>query len=219
MTYLQKFLKDNKLFILFVLLMSVFRSAVADWYTVPTGSMQPTIKEGDRIIVNKMAYDLRLPFSQLSLLSTGEPKRGEIVVFESKTADKRLIKRMVGLPGDRISMKEETLYINGQAMPYKITKENPQQLVAIEQLGAINHSIRIDKERSNQRSTFSPLTVPDGYYFVLGDNRRNSADSRVYGLVPRHELKGKASSIAFSVNYDNYYLPRANRFFKDIYSI
>jgi len=188
MTYLQKFLKDNKLFILFVLLMSVFRSAVADWYTVPTGSMQPTIKEGDRIIVNKMAYDLRLPFSQLSLLSTGEPKRGEIVVFESKTADKRLIKRMVGLPGDRISMKEETLYINGQAMPYKITKENPQQLVAIEQLGAINHSIRIDKERSNQRSTFSPLTVPDGYYFVLGDNRRNSADSRVYGLVPRHEL-------------------------------
>ncbi|MDO6486079.1 signal peptidase I [Colwellia sp. 6_MG-2023] len=219
MTYLQKFLKDNKLFILFVLLMSVFRSAVADWYTVPTGSMQPTIKEGDRIIVNKMAYDLRLPFSQLSLLSTGEPKRGEIVVFESKTADKRLIKRMVGLPGDRISMKEETLYINGQAMPYKITKENPQQLVAIEQLGAINHSIRIDKERSNQRSTFSPLTVPDGYYFVLGDNRRNSADSRVYGLVPRHELKGKASSIAFSVNYDNYYLPRENRFFKDIYSI
>lgn len=219
MTYLQKFLKDNKLFIIFVLLMSVFRSAVADWYTVPTGSMQPTIKEGDRIIVNKMAYDLRLPFSQLSLLSTGEPKRGEIVVFESKTADKRLIKRMVGLPGDRISMKEETLYINGQAMPYKITKENPQQLVAIEQLGAINHSIRIDKERSNQRSTFSPLTVPDGYYFVLGDNRRNSADSRVYGLVPRHELKGKASSIAFSVNYDNYYLPRANRFFKDIYSI
>lgn len=219
MTYLKKLLKDNKLFIIFILLMSVFRSAMADWYTVPTGSMQPTIKEGDRIIVNKMAYDLRLPFSQFSLLSTGEPKRGEIVVFESEAADKRLIKRMIGLPGDIISMKEETLYINGEAMPNKVIEENPQQLIAIEQVDAINHTIRIDKERSNQRSTFSPLTVPEGYYFVLGDNRRNSADSRVYGLVPRHELKGKATSIAFSVDYDNYYLPRANRLFKDIYSI
>ena len=89
--------------------MSVFRSAVADWYTVPTGSMQPTIKEGDRIIVNKMAYDLKIPFSQLSLLTTGEPKRGDIVVFESKAADNRLIKRMIGLPGDVIAMKDDLL--------------------------------------------------------------------------------------------------------------
>jgi len=218
MTFFKKTWQNNKLFILFILLMSVFRSAVADWYTVPTGSMQPTIKVGDRIIVNKMAYDLRFPFSQLTLFKVGEPKRGEIVVFESKAADNRLIKRMIGLPGDVIEMKNEKLYINGNALSYKVTEQNSQQLLAIEQVDSINHIVRIDKERSNQLSNFHPVTVPENHYLVLGDNRRNSSDSRVYGFVPRHELKGKATTIAFSFDYDNYYLPRENRFFKDIYT-
>ena len=219
MNFLSKFWKTNKLFVLFILLMSVFRSAVADWYSVPTGSMKPTIKEGDRIIVNKMAYDLRLPFSQISLLNTGEPQRGEIVVFESKAANNRLIKRMIGLPGDVIAMKNEKLFINGKPVSYQITQQNTQQLFATEQVDAINHIVRIDKSESDQLSSFGPITVPQGHYLVLGDNRRNSADSRVYGFVPRHELKGKATAIAFSLNYDNYYLPRDNRFFKNIYSI
>lgn len=219
MTFFTKFWQNNKQFILFILMMSIFRSAVADWYTVPTGSMQPTIKVGDRIIVNKMAYDLRFPFSQLSLLETGEPQRGEIIVFESKAADNRLIKRMIGLPGDIIEMKNETLYINDQELSYQITKQNAQQLFATEQVDTITHSIRIDKNGSNQLSNFGPITVPEGHYLVLGDNRRNSSDSRVYGFVPRHELKGKATTVAFSLNYDNYYIPRENRFFKDIYSI
>ena len=219
MNFLKVFWKNNKLFFLFILLMSVFRSAVADWYTVPTGSMQPTIKEGDRIIVNKIAYDLKLPFTQTTLLTTGEPKRGEIVVFESKAADNRLIKRMIGLPGDVIEMKNEKLFINGSELNYQITDENAEQLFATEQLDSITHHIRIDQNKSNQLSNFSSITVPAGHYLVLGDNRRNSADSRVYGFVPRHELKGKAITIAFSFDYDNYYIPRENRFFKDIYSI
>lgn len=219
MTYLKKLWLNNKLFILFILLMSVFRSAIADWYTVPTGSMQPTIKEGDRVIVNKMAYDLKFPFSQFTLLTTGEPKHGEIVVLESKAADNRLIKRMIGLPGDVIEMKDETLYINGARLNHQITQQNAQQVFATEQVDAITHTIRIDKDKSNQLSNFSPIKVPAGHYLVLGDNRRNSADSRVYGFIPRHELLGKATSIAFSVNYDNYYLPRENRFLKDIYAI
>lgn len=219
MLNIKKIWNNNKLFILFILLMSVFRSAVADWYTVPTGSMQPTIKEGDRIIVNKLAYDLRIPFSKISLIKTGEPKRGEIVVFESKAADNRLIKRMIGLPGDTIEMKNEKLYINGKALKYKIAQDNAQQLFVKEKVGSINHMVRIDKESSSQLSSFSTMKVPEGHYLVLGDNRRNSSDSRVYGFVPHHELKGKATAIAFSVNYDNYYLPRENRFFKDIYSI
>ena len=219
MLFIKKFWRSNKLFILFILLMSVFRSAVADWYTVPTGSMQPTIKEGDRIIVNKMAYDLRIPFSQVSILKVGEPKRGEIVVFESVAAENRLIKRMIGLPGDRVEMKNERLYINGKPLKYKLTKQNADQLLINEQVGLINHTVSIDRNSSNKLSSFSAITVPDDHYLVLGDNRRNSADSRVYGFVPRHELKGKATTIAFSFDYDNYYLPRENRFFKDIYSI
>ncbi|MBL4764059.1 MAG: signal peptidase I [Colwellia sp.] len=219
MSFLNNIWLNNKSFILFILLMSVFRSAVADWYTVPTGSMQPTIKEGDRIIVNKMAYDFRLPFTQISLLATGDPQRGDIAVFESKAANTRLIKRMVGLPGDMITMKNETLYINGKALNYHITKQNALHLFATEQLGAITHNIQIDQNKSNQLSNFGPMIVPAQHYFVLGDNRRNSADSRVYGFVPRDELKGKATLIAFSVDYDNYFLPRKKRFFKDIYAI
>lgn len=219
MTFLKKVWHNNKAFILFILLMSVFRSAVADWYTVPTGSMKPTIKEGDRIIVNKIAYDVKLPFSQFTLFRHGEPKRGDIVVFESEAADIRLIKRMVGLPGDVIELKNETLYINGKALHYQITNQEAQLLLATEQLEHIIHNIQIDKRGSNQLSNFGPVTVPAQHYFVLGDNRRNSADSRVYGFVPRDELKGKATTIAFSVDYDNYYLPRDNRFFKDIYDI
>lgn len=219
MSFLNKVWQSNKLFLLFILLMSVFRSAIADWYTVPTGSMQPTIKVGDRIIVNKMAYDLKLPFSQLSLLNISEPLRGDIVVFESKAADNRLIKRLVGLPGDIIAMKNETLYINDKALSYQITKQDAQKLIATELINTIRHTIRIDKNKSNQLSSFGPITVPDDHYFVLGDNRRNSSDSRVYGFVPRHELTGKATAIAFSLNYDNYYIPRNNRLFKNIYTI
>ncbi|GAA6171196.1 signal peptidase I [Colwellia sp. KU-HH00111] len=219
MRLINKFWHNNKLFIIFILLMSVFRSAVADWYTVPTASMQPTIQIGDRVIVNKMAYDLKLPFSQYSLLTTAEPQRGEIVVFESDAADNRLIKRMIGLPGDVITMRKDKLYINGKALRYQVAKSNAEELFATEQVDTISHTVRIDNTSSNVLSSFGPITVPDNHYLVLGDNRRNSADSRVYGFVPRHELKGKATAIAFSFDYDNYYLPRKNRFFKDIYSI
>lgn len=219
MLFIKNFWKGNKLFLLFILLMSVFRSAVADWYTVPTGSMQPTIKEGDRIIVNKMAYDIKFPFSQLSLYKVSEPKRGEIVVFESKAAQNRLIKRLIGLPGDVIEMRDEALFINGKPLNYQISEQSAQQLLVTEQVDTIIHHVRIDKQRSNQLSNFKPITVPKGHYLVLGDNRRNSSDSRVYGFVPHHELKGKATTIAFSFDYDNYYIPRENRLFKDIYSI
>lgn len=210
---------NNKQFIVFILLMSIFRSAVADWYTVPTGSMKPTIKEGDRIIVDKMAYDLKIPFTQVSLVALGEPQRGDIVVFESFAANNRLIKRMIGLPGDTIEMRDEQLFINGKALKYQLFNKNTDQLFVTEQLDSINHIVRIDQNKSNQLSSFSSIIVPKDHYLVLGDNRRNSSDSRVYGFVPRHEIKGKATTIAFSINYDNFYLPRANRFLKDIYSI
>jgi len=219
------FLKTNKQFFVFILLMSVFRSAVADWYSVPTGSMKPTIKEGDRIVVSKIAYDLRLPFTDVSLLSLDTPKHGEIIVFESKAADLRLIKRVVGLPGDVVAMHNEKITINGQPLSYQpysqvSSNQNEQSIdYSTETLGKITHRINIDKTASNSLSNFAAVTVPVGHYLVLGDNRRHSSDSRVYGFVPHHELRGKATAIAFSIDYENYYIPRSERFFQNIYDI
>ncbi|GAW95478.1 MULTISPECIES: signal peptidase I [Colwellia] len=218
-------LLSNKKLLIFILLMSVVRSAVADWYSVPSGSMQPTIKVGDRIVVSKMAYDLRLPFTDIILLALNTPQRGEIVVFESKAAALRLIKRIVGLPGDVVAMNNEVIEINGLALSYSPSSkstwsaDSTSVTVTIEKLANIKHQINIYNTASNRLSNFGPITVPAGHYLVLGDNRRHSADSRVYGFVPHQELRGKATAIAFSVDYNNFYLPRAKRFFKDIYGI
>ncbi|ABV85463.1 signal peptidase I [Shewanella pealeana] len=209
--------KENRQLVLFIVLMSVCRSAIADWYTVPTGSMQPTIKEGDRIVVDKLAYDLHVPFTQISLATTGEPERGEIVVFESKAADKRLIKRVIGLPGDTISLSNEVLFINGKALAYSVVSSSAQELIAKEDLNGLSHSIRIEKQASDQLSSFETVIVPEGHYMVMGDNRRNSADSRVYGFVPRDEIKGKATQVAFSLDYEDNYIPRQDRFFTSLY--
>lgn len=218
MSKLKTFWKNNRQLVVFIVLMSVFRSAVADWYTVPTGSMQPTIKEGDRIVVNKMAYDLRVPFSQTSIVRTGEPERGEIVVFESDAAQNRLIKRVIGLPGDEVSLKNEVLFINGEKLNYDVTTQDNNQLFANEIINGFSHKIRIEKNGNEQFSNFSTVKVPADHYLVMGDNRRNSADSRAYGFVPRSELKGKATNVAFSLDYDDYYLPRSDRFITDLYS-
>jgi signal peptidase I len=218
------FLQKNKQFILFIFLMCIFRSAVADWYTVPTGSMQPTIQEGDRIVVNKMAYDLRLPFTGVTLVSLDIPQRGEIIIFESKAANMRLIKRVIGLPGDVVTMNNEVIQVNGKTFSYKPSVKTPSLqntsiTTSIETIGSIQHHVNIDNTASNKYSSFAPVTVPSGHYLVLGDNRRHSADSRFYGFVPHHELRGKATAIAFSLNYDNYYIPRTDRFLQDIYGI
>ena len=110
--------RDNRSIIVFLSLMFVFRSAVADWNDVPTGSMQPTIAIGDRILVNKMAYDLRLPFTTTSLIKRADPERGDIVIFASKAADNRLVKRVIGVPGDIVAMHHNVLTINGEQLAY-----------------------------------------------------------------------------------------------------
>ena len=220
---LKSFFKENIGLLSFVVLMVFFRSAVADWYTVPTGSMQPTIEIGDRVVVDKMAYDLHIPLTNINIKRTGEPNRGDIIVFESKAANNRLIKRVVGLPGDQVSMATEQLMINGVTMNYdaivSTAKSSNNTEASIEDLNGVKHFVNHDQTLENRLGTFNTVTVPPEHYLVLGDNRRNSADSRVYGFVPRKEIKGKASYVAFSLNYDNYYLPKSERFIKNLYTM
>lgn len=201
--------------ILFFALMVMFRSALADWNEVPTGSMQPTIVEGDRILVNKLAYDLRLPFLKTSLKKLSDPARGDIIIFDSMVSDVRLVKRVIGVPGDTVQMQNNRLIINGQDLNYDQTSTNSANKVSIdftEHLFETEHQVRIS-EHGSRLSNFLPVTIPNGFYLALGDNRDNSADSRVIGLVPRDEVIGRARTVVMSLNYENNYLPRLDRFF------
>lgn len=213
------FIKQNRSFLLFMLLMFAFRSAVADWNTVPTGSMKPTIVEGDRILIDKTAYDIRMPFIGTIVSTHADPKRGEIIVFNSEAANKRLVKRVIGVPGDSIALRANKLTLNGQALSYSLIDqadtdlEAKQQLELVEELGDKKHKVWVQSAYS-RLANFSPVTVPADHYLVMGDNRDNSSDSRVIGFIPRDEIIGRANTVVLSLNYDNYYIPRSERFFK-----
>lgn len=213
MKKLQQLWRDNRGIIVFISLMLVFRSAVADWNDVPTGSMQPTIQIGDRILVNKMAYDLRLPFTTTSLYKLADPQRGDIIIFMSEAANNRLVKRVIGLPGDTVAMHRNVLTINGQRLSYteQASLVHQQAVMITEQADSAAYTIQL-ASLTAERDSFNTVQVPAGHYLVLGDNRDNSADSRVIGFVPRAEIIGRASKVLFSLDYDNYYLPRSSRF-------
>lgn len=214
--WFHKVLKDNKGLLVFIILMSVFRSAVADWNEVPTGSMKPTIVEGDRIFVNKMAYDIRVPFTHISLVKRSDPVRGDIIIFDSKNAAKRLVKRVIGVPGDVVEMNNNVLKINGRYVRYRTIYASNEMQDKMEDLLGIRHSVRINQADNSYLSTFNSVSVPDGHYLVLGDNRDNSADSRVIGFVPRNEIVGRSRSVVMSLNYENFYMPRPDRFFHSL---
>ena len=211
-TKLGKLLREHRSFLLFISLMLVFRSAVADWSSVPTGSMQPTIVEGDRILIDKLAYDVRVPFTSLSLQRLAEPQRGDIVVFDSAAAGKMLVKRLVGVPGDTVEMRDNRLFLNGSPLPYRDIRREGDAVFATEELAGVSHPIRLSLNSPNRYRSFGPVTVPKDHYLMLGDNRDNSADSRMIGFVPRHELRGRTETVVLSFDYDDYYLPRAERF-------
>lgn len=204
-----KIVHDNKGFLLFVGLMFVFRSAIADWNHVPSGSMLPTIQIGDRLGVNKMAYDVRIPFTTLSLYRRGNPVRGDIVIFDSQYTGNRMVKRVVGLPGDLVAMKDDRLTINQQALRYVAQSKG----LFTEHIADAEYTVqRVAGE--HRLSSFSAIQVPADHYLVLGDNRDNSADSRVIGFVPRNEIVGRTRHVVMSFDYDNFYLPRADRFWQ-----
>jgi signal peptidase I len=195
---------------LVVLVLVSFRSAVADWNDVPTGSMKPSILEGDRIFVNKLAYGLKVPFTTWHLARWDTPKRGEIVVFNSPADGKRLVKRVVALPGDVVQMVRERLYINGRPVEYDV--EDGQ---LIESFGKESHPVQFMPGVLAMRD-FGPVRIPRGEYFMLGDNRDNSADSRYFGTVRLEQILGRSTRVAISFDYDHFFLPRWERMMKPL---
>nr|WP_315488702.1 signal peptidase I [uncultured Rhodoferax sp.] len=213
------FLKQNRGFIAFLVCFGFFRLAIADWNPIPTGSMRPNILEGDVVLVNRVAYDFKLPFSDVALFNIENPERGDVITFTSPTDGVRLIKRLVALPGDVVEMRNEVLTINGAVAEYSGPDAVTERLDNGNTTSALHIRERVaGNERTVQflpevgaKRNFGPLVVPNDSYFFLGDNRDNSADSRYIGFVPRHLLIGKAHRIVVSAAIKDDWLPRLER--------
>lgn len=208
--------------LIIVVVLSTLRSAIADWNDVPTGSMRPTILEGDRIFVNKLAYDLKIPFTTHRVMEWSSPQRGDIVVLFSPEGGTRLVKRVIGIPGDRIEIRDKVLLINGERATYgPPDAEVLAQIEPAEQAGHMFKTEIIDGRAhplmwsyvADGHRDIEPITLGEDDYFVMGDNRDNSRDSRFFGVVDRSRIVGRTSAVAFSVDKKNYYLPRWDRFF------
>lgn len=178
-----------------ILAVLVLRSFVVEPFRIPSGSMEPTLFPGDFILVNKFSYGLRLPVTNDKILDLGEPARGDVTVFRyPEDPAVAFIKRIVGLPGDELEYRNKQLFINGEPVPLEPVPSGSEDDKAghkqmWEKLGDIQHRIFVTQGRS---SFTSKHIVPEGQYFVLGDNRDNSRDSRYWGFLPEENLIGKA---------------------------
>lgn len=184
-----------------ILIVLVVRSFVVEPFRIPSGSMVPTLLAGDFILVNKFSYGLRLPVGHQLLVPVGDPERGDVVVFRyPRDPSQDYIKRIIGMPGDRLRYEGKRLIINGEPVP-------------VEPLGAYagDEGVRLFRERVGQdwhrmlvhegsRNRGFTFEVPAGHYFMMGDNRDRSSDSRVWGPVPRDHLVGEAFLIWMSWN-------------------
>jgi signal peptidase I len=222
----KNWVRNNKGFLAFLLMFGIFRTAVADWNPIPSASMHPNLLEGDVVLVNRMAFDLKLPLTDMVLAHIGEPTRGDNVTFRSPRDGTLLIKRLVAVPGDTVEMRNERLFINGKGADYRLVEESLDS-VGGEALRAVQLSetlaghprhIQLLPE-VNAARTFGPVAIPAGQYLMLGDNRDNSADSRYIGLVPRKNLIGRAERVLVSADYQGNWMPRTERFGMSLYHL
>ncbi len=202
-----KIAEYSKSFFPVLLLVLLLRSFIVEPFRIPSGSMRPTLLEGDFILVNKFTYGLRLPLTGTHMVSLSEPKRGDIMVFRNpEDPSINFIKRVVALPGDTVSYKDKTVFINGTPAPKDYIETNyDKDSTGIERkvkhyhesLDEVEHSIYVSPI---SHGDYQEVTVPEGHYFVLGDNRDFSRDSRVWGFVPDKLVLGKAFYIWLSVD-------------------
>jgi len=213
-------IRANKGFIAFLLLFGVFRTAVADWNPIPSSSMRPNLLEGDVVFVNRLAYDVKVPLTNNILAHTGEPRRGDVVVFDSPQDGTRLIKRLIATPGDVVELRNERLVINGEEAQWGPVEQvieplGDSQVPALrvrEQIDGRTRQVQFVPRIKTPVRSFGPVTVPAGQYLMLGDNRDNSADSRYIGFVPRNLLNGRAERVLVSADALGSWMPRFDRF-------
>lgn len=208
-----------------------FRSVIADWNVVPTGSMEPTILVGDRIWVNKMAYGFRVPLLDVWVSRWDSPKRGEIVTLYPPAGStggvsvERMVKRVIGEPGDVIELRDNLLFINGAPArqtaldldTIRTIEDSRRGLFqfATESLNGHEHPVMFMPSARSPRS-FGPMTIPASQYLMMGDSRDRSADSRFFGLVDESSIHGRCSMVLFSLDQEGFLLPRWSRFLHSV---
>ena len=185
-----------------LLIVLVLRSFLMEPFQIPTGSMIPTLEVGDFILVNKYAYGIRLPVIGTKIMDVAAPERGEVMVFIPPHEDKYYIKRVIGLPGDTVRYEGRDLYINGEL----ISKEVKGAIQVDTNVGALPGTLYTETingiehatqhiDGVGQRRSRTSWVIPNGHYFMMGDNRDNSSDSRVWGAVPEKDIVGKAVAV------------------------
>ncbi len=202
------------------------KSSLADLNFVPTGSMKPTILEGDFVGVNKLAYDLKVPFTTRHLAAWSNPARGDVVVLFSPEDEMRLVKRIVAVPGDTLELRNNLLFINQQRAEYQPLPEASRQYLpgsdltsaqfATETVEERTHAVMAYPSAFSMKRSFAPITLNAGEYFVMGDNRDNSKDSRYFGVVQRSLIVGQAFGVLASFDKPGNWLPRVGRFFSEL---
>ncbi|HHJ20124.1 MAG TPA: signal peptidase I [Gammaproteobacteria bacterium] len=195
------YVEYSKSFFPVLLIVLILRSFIAEPFRIPSGSMMPTLLVGDFILVNKFSYGVRLPVIHTKILDLGGPERGDVIVFRWPR-DPRLdyIKRVIGVPGDRIRYVDKELFVNGQLVNKALDEQyhgkgrynQRHEFEFTEDLMGVKHHILLNRDRRNLNGEY---VVPDGHYFVMGDNRDNSNDSRFWGFVPEENLVGRAMLI------------------------
>lgn len=219
------FVKESLPVIYLITALLALRWTLVEPYVVPTGSMEPTLKPGDRLYALKCAYDVRFPFTDWTLFRTGEVKRGDVFLFRNPhDTSITFVKRAVGLPGDRLRFEEGAFFVNGvevlknpteeRTVMYDIESQDTKTLYH-EFLGAVKHYVILDRrvdrfyeEREMRHRSMKETVIPPGHYFAVGDNRDNSHDSRAWGFVPFENLKGRAMFIWYS---SQNFVPRFER--------
>lgn len=185
------FIRRNLGFIVFVVCLFFFRTAIADWNYVPSSSMEPTLYPGDVLVINKLAYGPNIPFTRSRLFASGQPERGDVITFFPSHTTDCLVKRVIAIPGDSLRVEGDRVWLNGELIA--VTLEQGQHW---EQLPGVRHLIDPTGEQPVLAGEF---TVPAGKYFVMGDNRDNSRDSRYWGFVDESQVVGKAIAVGLNL--------------------
>lgn len=197
-----------------ILLALIFRSSIASPYKIPSGSMIPTLKIGDFIFVSKLSYGIKVPFTNHNFINFSQPKRGDVIVFiEPKEEKVDFIKRVVGVPGDKIELKNDKLFINDQPAEREVYSDpevvadlpSPMKEASTVYKEKIDGKDHFAMEILKIAENFGPVTVPAGKLFMMGDNRDNSQDSRYWGYLPIENVRGRALFIWLSLDSYNPY--------------